>query len=172
MRDEIYELAHLTQGATTTDNYSYDGAGNRLSFARDASAQPHSVELATQFFGTEYLGPTPYSSCLCWSTRLRHEFVKFILWKGIAGDHFLYSESDKRELRCKQHVELGGNRGDLHCHHAGDIHVHIGQRFHEREPNRDDHLHANSDQRRWLGHLYGHRYCKHIGQANDQFIHG
>ena len=42
-----------------------------------------------------------------------------------ADDRFLYGGSDEHKLRYKQHAELGDDRGDEYCHHAGDIHVHI-----------------------------------------------
>jgi len=41
---------------------------------------------------------------------------------------------------------LGDERSDEHCHHPGHIHVDIGERFDECESNRDDHLHAHSNQ--------------------------
>ncbi len=75
-----------------------------------------------------------------------------------ADDHFLHGGSDKHTLRYKQHTELGSNRSDEYCHHAGDIHVHIGKRFNQYEPSGDDHLHADSNQCRWLDHVYANRY--------------
>ena len=89
------------------------------------------------------------------------DFVQFSRRKRLrADDHFLYRGSDKHKLRCKQRTELGGSRSDEYCHHAGNIHVHIGKRLNEHEPSGDDHLHADSNQCRWLDHVYAHRYRK------------
>ena len=115
----------------------------------------------------------PYSSRLCWTAGLRHEFVELVLWKRLrADDHFLQGEPDKHKLRHEQHTELGVSRSDKSCHHAGDIHVHIGKRFNQHEPNGDDHLHADSNQSRWLGDLYVNRYRKYDRQTNDRLFHG
>jgi hypothetical protein len=104
---------------------------------------------------------------------LRRDFVEHALWKKLrADDHFFYGGSGKHKLRYKQHTELGGNRSDESCHHAGDIHVHIGKRFNEHEPNGDDHLHSDGNQRRWLDHVYANSYCKHCQQTSDQLFHG
>ncbi len=48
-------------------------------------------------------------------------------------------------FRWQQYAELVDQRSDKHCHHAGDIHVHIGKRLNKREPNGNDHLHADSN---------------------------
>jgi hypothetical protein len=115
----------------------------------------------------------PYSSRLCWTAGLRHKFVEHVLWKRLrADDHFLQGEPDKHKLRHKQRTELGVSRSDKSCHHAGDIHVHIGKRFNQHEPNGDDHLHADSNQSRWLGDLYVNRYRKYDRQTNDRLFHG
>jgi hypothetical protein len=50
---------------------------------------------------------------------------------------------------------LGDDWREQYCHHAGDIHFHIREWFDEREPNGDDHLHADCDQRVWLDHIHG-----------------
>jgi hypothetical protein len=55
-------------------------------------------------------------------------------------------------------LELDNERSGEHCHHAGDIQVHIGERFHERKSNGDDSLHADSNRCRRLSHLYANRY--------------
>ena len=91
-----------------------------------------------------------------------------------ADDRILCGEPIKHQLRHQQHAELGGNRGDEYCHYAGDIHLHIGKWFNEHESDGDDHLHADSDQFLWLGHLHGndHRYGKHARQSNHQLVHG
>ena len=103
---------------------------------------------------------------------MRLDFVELAPWKRLrANDHFLYGGSGKRKLRYEQHTELGGSRNDEYCHHAGDIHVRIGKRFDEHEPNRDDHLHADCDQCRWLNHVYPNRYRKHGKQTSDQLLH-
>jgi hypothetical protein len=103
---------------------------------------------------------------------LRSEFVELVLWKRFhADDHFLYGGSDNHKLRHKQHTELGGSRSDECCHHAGDIHVQIGKRFNQHEPNGDNHLHANSSQRCWFDHLNVDRYRKPAKQTNHQLFH-
>jgi hypothetical protein len=131
------------------------------------------VGLETQFFRTGSLRAGFRSICLCRPGGLRlDDFVEFALWKRPrADDHFLYGGSDKHKLRYRQHTELGGSWSDEYCHHAGDIHVHIGKRFNEHEPNRDDHLHADSNQYRWLDHVHANRYRKHGKQSNDQLLH-
>jgi len=109
------------------------------------------------------LRPGPDSIGLRRTRGLRRldDFVEFVLWKRLrADDHFLYGSSDKHKLRCKQRTELGGSGSDEYCHHAGDIHVHIGKRFNQHEPSGDDHLHADSDQCRRLDHVYDNRYRK------------
>ena len=111
--------------------------------------------------------------CLCRTGGLRRDdFVGLAHWKRLpANDHFVYGGSDKHQLRYKQHTELGGSRSDEYCHHAGDIHVHSGKRFNEREPNGDDHLFVDSNQRSWLDHVYANRHRKHGKQTNNQLLH-
>ena len=101
-----------------------------------------------------------------------HQFVEFVIKRVRADDHFLHSEPDKHKLRNKQHTELGGSRSDECRHHAGNIHFHIGEWFNQHEPNRDDHLHADSNQCHRLGHVYGNRNRKNDRDTNDQFFHG
>jgi hypothetical protein len=116
---------------------------------------------------------SPYSSRLCWTAGLRHEFVELALRKRVrADDYLLHGESDQHKLRCKQHTELGGSRSDKSCHHAGDIHVHIGERFNDDEPDGHNHLHADSDQCHRRGHVYANRHRKHDRQTNNHFFHG
>ena len=85
-------------------------------------------------------------------------------------DHFLHSEPRKYYLRFQQRTELGDDWGNQSCHHAGNIHVHLGERFDEREPNGDDYLHADGDQCRRLDHVYGESHCnsvrRYIGDNN------
>jgi len=87
---------------------------------------------------------------------LRLDFAELALWKRLrADDYLLYGGSDKHKLRYKQRTELDGSRSDEYCHHAGDIHVHIGKRFNQHEPNGDDHLHADRNQCLWLDQIHG-----------------
>ena len=105
---------------------------------------------------------------------MRLDFVELAPWKRLrADDYFLYGGSDERKLRYEQHTELGSSRRDEYWHHAGDIHVRIGKRFDEHEPNGDNHLHADSNQCRGLDHVYANRYRKRGKQtnANDQLLH-
>ena len=71
----------------------------------------------------------------------------------------------------QQYAELGDDRGDEYCHHAGDLHVHIRKWFDEREPNGDDHLHSDRYQCHGLDHVYADRYRKHAKQTNHQLLH-
>jgi len=87
-----------------------------------------------------------------------------------ANDHFVFGRSGKHKLRFQQRAELGNERSDKYCHHAGDIHVHIGDRFDECESYGDDHLHAHGNQCRWLSHLYANRYGKHGKHTKDQLL--
>jgi len=94
---------------------------------------------------------------------LRLEFVDLALWKRLRADnHFLLGEPDNHKLRYKQHTELGDGRRDESRHHAGDIHFHIGKRFNEHEPNRDDDLHADCDQCLWLDHIHGKSHVNRV----------
>jgi len=61
-------------------------------------------------------------------------------------DQLLHSWPHKYQFGFQQHAELGDNRGDQPCYHARDIYVHLREWFDEREPNGDDHLHADRDQ--------------------------
>jgi hypothetical protein len=103
---------------------------------------------------------------------MRVDGAEFVLWKRLrADDHFVYGGTDKHKLRCQQHIELGDSRSDEYCHHARDIHVHIGKRLNEHEPDGDDHLHADGNQCRGRDHVYANRYRKCGGrQANDQLV--
>ncbi len=96
----------------------------------------------------------------------------FVPWKRLrADDHFLYGGSDHDKPRHKQHTELGGDRNDQHCHHAGGIHLHVGKRFNQHEPNGDDQLHSDRNQCRGLDHVNSNRYRKHGKQASDQLLY-
>jgi len=105
---------------------------------------------------------------------LRLEFVEFVPWKRLRADnHFLYGESDKHKLRYKHHTKLGGSRSDKSRHHTWDIHVHIGKRFNEHEPNRDDHLHTDCHQCLWLDRIHGKSNCNRVRWSigdNDHFV--
>ena len=80
-------------------------------------------------------------------------------WEWLrANDHFVLGRSGKHKLRFQQYAELGDERCDEYCLHAGDIHVHFGEWFDQRESNSDDNLHADSNQYRGLSHLYANRY--------------
>jgi hypothetical protein len=59
------------------------------------------------------------------------------------NNRLLHSESHKYHFGFQQYAELGDDRGDEYCHHAGDIHVHIREWFNEREPDSDDRLHSD-----------------------------
>jgi hypothetical protein len=92
---------------------------------------------------------------------LRRDCVELALRAGLrADDYFFYGESDEHKQRCKQHIELGGSRRDEYCHYAGDIHIHIGEWFDERKPDVYGDLRADSNQRRWLDHVYPNHYRK------------
>jgi hypothetical protein len=62
---------------------------------------------------------------------------------------------------------LVDERSGEYCHHAGDIHVHIGERFDDRESDSDDNLYADSNRYRGLSHIYANRYGKHFNRTND-----
>jgi hypothetical protein len=69
---------------------------------------------------------------------------------------------------------LGGGRSDEYFHYARNIHVDIREWFDEREPDRNDYLHADRNQCLRREHLHGHgdRHRKLDGQAYHQFLHG
>jgi hypothetical protein len=117
--------------------------------------------------------PAPHPSGLHRTGWLRRD--NFAFWTKLrADDRFLYGKSGKHRLRCKQHPELVGGGSDERCHHAGNIHVRIAQRFNEHEPDHDDHLHADGDERRWVNHVNVNHYRDYgqQTQANDQLVHG
>jgi len=100
------------------------------------------------------------------------DFVEVDLRSSLrANNYFIYSESDKHKFRDKLHPQLGGNRCDEHCHHAGNIHLHIGKRLNQHESNGDYYLHVNRKQHRCLDHLYLNRHRKYVRQTNDQLLH-
>ena len=74
------------------------------------------------------------------------------------SDYFVYSESAQHQLRLEQYLNVGGDRSDGYCHQAGDIYVHIGEWFDEREPDGNDDLYADSDQCLRLGDSYVDHY--------------
>ena len=85
----------------------------------------------------------------------------------------LHRESHKYHFGFQQYAELGDDRGDEYCHHAGDIHVHIRDWFDEREPNGDDHLHSDGDQCRGLDYIHGKSHCNSVRRSigdNDHFM--
>ena len=105
---------------------------------------------------------------------MRHEFVEFGIRKRLrADDQFVYGEPGKHNLRRKQHSDLGSNRSNDYCRHAGNIHVDIPEWFDDRESNRDDYLHTDCDQCVWLGHIHCESYCRSVGRSigdNDHFV--
>jgi hypothetical protein len=108
------------------------------------------------------LRPGAYFSRLCRTAGLRHEFVQLVLWKRLsADDHFLYGEPNNHQRRREQRIELGSSRSDEYYRYTWDIHVHIGKRFNQHEPNGHDHLHADGDQCRRLSHVNVNRHRKH-----------
>jgi hypothetical protein len=77
---------------------------------------------------------------------LRCDHFGFAHWETFqANDHFFYGGSGNHKLGRQQHNKLGDDRSNQYCHHAGDIHVHIGKWFDKREPDGDDYLHAHSN---------------------------
>ena len=91
---------------------------------------------------------------------MRLDFAEFVQSRFRTSDHFLCGDTDNYNFRYKQHLELGHYWGDQSCHHTGDIHVHIGERFDEHEPDGDDHLHVDCNQCRRLDHIQTNRYRK------------
>jgi len=75
-----------------------------------------------------------------------------------AHDHLLFGESSKHQLRHKQHSELGDQRRNGNFDLPRNIHLHIGERYNECEPNGDDDLYLDSHQCCWLEHHEGNRY--------------
>ena len=77
-------------------------------------------------------------------------------WKWLcANDQFVCGRTGKSNPRFQQqHAELVDERSDERCHHARDIHFHIGERFNERESNGDDYIYPYSNQCRWLNNSY------------------
>src|SRR5208337_1414870 len=74
------------------------------------------------------------------------------------GDHLFSGDPGKRQLRHQQHADVGNQRRSHHRHHTGNLHLHTGKRFHQRQPNNNDNLHADSNQQRWLNHLHRQSY--------------
>ena len=141
-------------------SFNYNPSNDLASMHGGSYGKVYTWAPATQFFRTESLCAGPHPICLCRTSRLRlDDRAELAFRKRLpADDHFLYGKSDKHKFRDRQHTKLGGSRSDEYCHHAGDIHVPIGKRFNEHEPNRDDHLHADGKQYRWLDHIHANRY--------------
>ena len=71
----------------------------------------------------------------------------FLSWENLrANSRFLCRGTASHNLGGKQHIELGDSRSDEYCHYAGNIHIYIRDRFHWRQPNGDDSLHADCDE--------------------------
>ncbi len=87
------------------------------------------------------------------------------------SDHFIYSQPHKYYFRFQQHAELGDDRGDESCHHAGNIHSHIREWFDEREPNRDNHLHPDCHQCRRIDHIHGKGHCNSVRRSIGDHNH-
>ncbi len=66
---------------------------------------------------------------------------------------------------------MGGDWSDEYCHHARSIHIYVVERFHQHEPDRDDDLHADGNELRWLENFYPDRYREHADEARDQLVH-
>src|SRR5208283_2122966 len=75
-----------------------------------------------------------------------------------ANDQLLHGHSRKHQFRFQQHADVGNQRRSHHRHHTGNLHLHTGKRFHQRQPNNNDNLHADSNQQRWLNHLHRQSY--------------
>jgi hypothetical protein len=45
------------------------------------------------------------------------------------NDQLVYCQSGEYQFECEQHAELGYDWGDKHRHHAGDLHIHVSERF-------------------------------------------
>ena len=162
----------MAQRATTIESYSQAGVDHRLGDGDEFVEPQLSEEPFDAILGhlsPEKHNPGAGSACLCRACRLRN--IDFVGWKRLAADdYFLCRKPNWHKLRRNQHTELGDDSSDEHRHHAGDIHVHVCEWFHEREPNRNDHLHADCDQCRRLDHSNGHRYHKRCNQTHHQLL--
>ena len=115
----------------------------------------------------------PDSLCLCSTGGLRRlEIAGPADWTRLGTDDSLFcGQSGKHKLRCKQQAELGYDQGDEHRHHAGDLHINVGEWFDEREPNGDDDLYADSDECGRFCHIHCDHYRNRGEQANDHLFH-
>ena len=61
------------------------------------------------------------------SCRLSHIYAnRYGKHSKRTNNQLLHSQPRKYRFRFQQHAELGDERSDEYCHHAGDIHFHIG----------------------------------------------
>ena len=116
----------------------------------------------TPFFWAARLRCASHSVCLRCIDGLR--LAGFI--QALSYNHLLYGESGKPEPRLQQHAELGDDRSDRYRHHAGYIHVYLGKRFNNSEPDGDDHLHIDCDKYSRLGYIHSYRHGKRAEQAD------
>ena len=72
-----------------------------------------------------------------------------------ANDQLLYGQPWKHRVGFQQHAELGYERGDEYRDYAGNIHVRVGKRFDEREPNGNNDLYPDGDKCDGVDHLHG-----------------
>ena len=164
------QISQITLGSallssTTANGERVDSSG---SFCR--------IELSTRglpSFRAGSLRDGADSVCLCWASGLQPgDTVELVLrGKLSTGDYFLYGGSNEHKFRYKQHAELGDHWRDQYRHHARNVHVHISEWFNEREPNGDDHLHADCHQCGRLDYVYAYRYSNDGEQTNYQLVH-
>jgi hypothetical protein len=91
------------------------------------------------------------------------------------SDQFVHSKSKQHPIGLQQHTELGDERRDQCRHYAGDVFIHGSERFHQREPDRDHHLHADGNERDRGDHglSKGHdKRCRWAAFYHDYFVPG
>ena len=161
-------------GTRTTESYCCDCVRHRLSLygVTYGLVLRESARLTgTRLFWTGCSLAGPCSNYLCRTGGLRGN--EPVSRKGVrADDHFFHGRSGKHKLRYNQHTELGVSGSGEYCDYTGHIHVYSGKRVHEREPDGDNHLHADRNQCQWVGHIHRDRHRKHGSQTNRWFLYG
>ena len=99
---------------------------------------------------------------------------EFILRKKLADDAsnlFFHRESNGNQFRREQHFELDDHWGNQYFHLSRNVHFHVCKWLDQRESDRNDHLHANCHELRWVNHGSGDTHRERCGEADNQFIH-
>lgn len=113
-------------------------------------------------YNTAGLRAGQHSFGLHGARRLWRKFFGFLVRRWLDADYYrVHSESGEHECRGEQHLDLDREWGDKCFDHTWELHVEPRVRLHEREPDCDDDLHTDRDQRSGFYYVASDNYCKH-----------